>query len=247
MVENCSHRLAVELGTAGRVAGQLRDTLRNLLYAVQVSPASDPSTPFEALRESLLIPWRREMEPLLKELGEATEAGADLLRNGAGRVADGERWQGSDAWSARLFRRLESVRLSMASLDAWSTALVNEGTTYGLMAGFPNALATSRLNAEAEAAADLAAAMWESFTTLYSCIETNPSARTSDGLTSEQNGIKWHPASWYMTQFGIPESRLREAARNGRLAKRKSGPSQKSKNLYQFSDVQNLWPGDVDL
>ncbi|MCC5822630.1 MAG: hypothetical protein LAT64_03555 [Phycisphaerales bacterium] len=252
MAENRSHRLAVELCSAWRAAGQLRDTLRNLRYAMEVSPASDPQTPFEVVRASLLVPWRREMKPLLSDLGEATAAAAALLRDGAGRVADGESWQGAEAWSARLFRRVESVPASMASLDAWCAALAEEGTTYGFTAGFPNALASSRLDAEAEAAADLAAALGEAFDTLYACIETSPPAPESLASMAVGMGIIAPPtpdpetppfrsAEWFRKKTGdqLDPDTLRKAGEKGRLQRERGNGNRWH---YPVPQVRRLWP-----
>ncbi len=250
MAENLSHRLAVELCSAWRAADQLCDTLKNLRCAMQISPVSDPRTPFEVVRASLLVPWRRELEPMLKDLGKATEAAAGLLRDGAGRIADGESWRGADAWSARLFRRIESVPLSLAALDAWSAALVEEGTTYGFMAGFPNTLANSRLDAEAEAAADLTAALQEAFDTLYACIETSPPplsfpteapAGSNTALhAAEPKTPPFRSAKWFDKATGgqLYSDLLIKARLSGRL----QGEKVKGRWHYPMPQVRKCWP-----
>ncbi|MBL1216311.1 MAG: hypothetical protein D8M59_02330 [Planctomycetes bacterium] len=66
--------------------------------------------------------------------------------------------------------------------------------------------------------------------------------RDSDSKSPHNN---WYDATWYKAKAGIPPARLRQAAHDGRLQKRKRGRA----NLYPYGEVKALcladWPDNL--
>lgn len=161
--------LALALYRSHKRADELQHALERMAWEVKSGPAGDLRALTEAERET-----PRRVLDQLDRLAESTVAAAELLQAGAGRLADAKSWKGADAWSAKLFRRIERVPQALHALRADLAHLAERTDTPDPATPFAFDRIDRTCTETAEWLRELAGHLFDDGDTLYACMATRP-------------------------------------------------------------------------
>ncbi len=161
--------LALALFRSCERADELQHTLERMAWEVKSGPARDLRILSEPERET-----PRLVLDQLDRLAESTRAAAELLQTGAGRLADGESWKGADAWSAKLFRRIERMPQALHALRADLAHLAERTDTPDPATPFAFDRIDRTCTENAEGLRELAADLLDAGDILKACMATRP-------------------------------------------------------------------------
>lgn len=241
IMDDPATELALMLYRSCERADELQHTLNRMAQEVKSGPAKDLRILSEPERETPRLVLHQ-----LDRLSESTGAAAELLKTGAGRLADGESWKGSDAWSAKLFRRIEPVPQALHALRANLAPLAERTDTPDPATPFAFDRIDRTCTENAEGLRELAADLLEAGYTLTACMATRPPPASSPAApaadlqspAAELADAGDAPSEWTVT--GLAKRLRRHRTTIGRWA-RKAGIAGKDQGeRYTFAELGRL-------